>query len=77
MVLGDTRGNNAYEIQPERRNKRCRADSEAVEYAQFYSGVTRSSDCERRQGFRGLILGPVFTFKHGSTSITASPHAVT
>jgi len=40
MVLGDTRGNNAFEIQPERRNKRCRADSEAVEYAQFYSGVT-------------------------------------
>ena len=49
----------------------------AIGYAQFYSRSHEVSDCEGRQGFRGLTLGPVFPFSTASTSITASPHAVT
>jgi hypothetical protein len=32
----------------------------AIGYAQFYSRSPEVSDCEGRQGFRGLTLGPVF-----------------
>ena len=31
-----------------------------IGYAQFYSRSHEVSDCEGRQGFRGLTLGPVF-----------------
>jgi len=49
----------------------------AIGHAQFYSRLSEVSDCEGRQGFRGLTLGPVFPFSTASTSKTASPHAVT
>jgi len=32
----------------------------AIGHAQFYSRSSEVSDCEGRQGFRGLTLGPVF-----------------
>src|SRR5438046_1813340 len=48
----------------------------AIGHAQFYSRSSEVSDCEGRQGFRGLTLGPVFPFSTASTSKTASPHTV-
>jgi len=49
-----------YEIEP--RKISVDLTTGAIGCAQFYSRPPEVSDCEGRQGFRGLTLGPVSTF---------------